>query len=213
MRFIYASSAATYGSGENGYSDEDANTRRLKPLNAYGRSKQEFDLWVLENSLGDKVVGLKYFNVFGPNEYHKGEMRSVIAKSFDEVVKTNKMRLFRSHKEEYKDGEQKRDFIYVKDAVETTYYFLGARGKNGIYNVGTGKARSWNDLAGALFKALDMPARIEYFDMPEGLRGKYQYFTQADTAKLRKAGYKKDFMSLEDAVKDYAGFLNNKAYL
>ncbi len=213
VRFIYASSAATYGAGENGYSDEDENTYKLKPLNAYGRSKQEFDLWVLKNNLGGKIVGLKYFNVFGPNEYHKGEMRSIIAKSFDEVVKTRKMRLFKSYKKEYKDGEQKRDFIYVKDAVDATYYFLENRGKNGIYNIGTGKARSWNDLAKALFKALDMPARIEYFDMPENLRPRYQYFTQAETAKLRRAGYKEDFTNLEDSVQDYAGFLKNKTYL
>jgi len=213
VRFIYASSAATYGDGENGYSDEDENTYKLKPLNAYGRSKQEFDLWVLRNNLGDKVVGIKYFNVFGPNEYHKGDMRSVIAKSFDEVVKTKKMRLFKSYKKEYKNGEQQRDFIYVKDAVRATYYFLENRGKNGIYNIGTGKARSWNDLANALFKALDMSARIEYFDMPEELRPRYQYFTEAETAKLRRAGYEEDFTNLEDSVKDYAGFLKNKAYL
>lgn len=212
-RFIYASSAATYGNGENGYSDEDENTYKLKPLNAYGRSKQEFDLWVLKNNLEDEVVGLKYFNVFGPNEYHKSEMRSIIAKSFDEVVKTKKIRLFKSYKKEYRDGEQKRDFIYVKDAVKATYYFLENRGKNGIYNIGTGKARSWNDLAKALFKALDMPARIEYFDMPEDLRLRYQYFTEAETAKLRKAGYEEDFMSLENSVKDYAEFLKNKIYL
>jgi ADP-L-glycero-D-manno-heptose 6-epimerase len=213
VRFIYASSAATYGNGENGYSDEDENTYKLKPLNAYGCSKQEFDLWVLKNGLGDKIVGLKYFNVFGPNEYHKGEMRSIIAKSFGEVVKTKKMRLFKSHKKEYKDGEQKRDFIYVKDAVEATYYFLENRGKNGIHNIGTGKARSWNDLAKALFNALNIPARIEYFDMPENLRLRYQYFTEAGTAKLRKAGYVKDFLSLEGATEEYAGFLKNKAYL
>ncbi|MBU4376363.1 MAG: ADP-glyceromanno-heptose 6-epimerase [Candidatus Omnitrophica bacterium] len=213
IRFIYASSAATYGDGSFGYSDEDKTTYKLKPLNAYGRSKQEFDLWVLKESLGDKVVGLKYFNVFGPNEYHKNDMRSVIAKSFDEVVTTKKMRLFKSHKKEYKDGEQKRDFIYIKDAVDATYHFLEARGKNGIYNVGTGLARTWNDLALALFAALGIPPKIEYFDMPENLRDKYQYFTQADTAKLRAGGYEKDFTALEEAVKEYAGFLKNKTYL
>jgi len=212
-RFIYASSAATYGAGENGYSDEDETAYKLKPLNAYGRSKQEFDLWVLKKSLGDKVAGLKYFNVFGPNEYHKNDMRSVIAKSFDEVVKTKKMRLFKSHKKEYKDGGQKRDFIYVKDAVDATYYFLEARDKNGIYNIGTGRARTWNDLALALFKALGIPPKIEYFDIPEKLQDKYQYFTEADTAKLRRAGYKKDFTNLEEAIKEYAGFLKNKTYL
>lgn len=213
IRFIYASSAATYGDGSFGYSDEDGTTHKLKPLNAYGRSKQEFDLWALKKSLGNKIAGLKYFNVFGPNEYHKGGMRSVIAKSFDEILKTKKMRLFKSHKKEYKDGEQKRDFIYVKDAADATYYFLEARGKNGIYNVGTGLARTWNDLAFALFAALGIPPEIEYFDMPGDLRGKYQYFTRADTAKLRAAGYKNNFTSLEEAVKEYAGFLKNKAYL
>ncbi|MDD5680610.1 MAG: ADP-glyceromanno-heptose 6-epimerase [Candidatus Omnitrophica bacterium] len=213
VRFIYASSAATYGNGENGYSDENENTYKLKPLNAYGRSKQQFDLWVLNEGLGDKVVGLKYFNVFGPNEYHKGEMRSLIAKSFDEVVKTKKMRLFKSYKKEYKDGEQKRDFVYIKDAVLATYYFLEKRDKNGIYNIGTGRARSWNDLAKALFGALNLPPVIEYFDMPENLRDKYQYFTQADTAKLKQAGYKKDFTNLEDAVREYAGFLKSRVYL
>jgi ADP-L-glycero-D-manno-heptose 6-epimerase len=213
IRFIYASSGATYGDGSFGYSDDDKTTYKLKPLNAYGRSKQEFDLWVLNNGLGDKVVGLKYFNVFGPNEYHKGEMRSVVAKSFDEVVKTKKMWLFKSHKKKYKDGEQKRDFIYIKDAVDATYFFLEKRDKNGIYNIGTGKARTWNDLASALFSALGMKPNIEYFDMPLNLRGRYQYFTEADITKLREAGYKKEFMSLEDALKEYAGFLKEKRYL
>lgn len=213
IRFIYASSAATYGDGSFGYSDKDETTRILRPLNVYGRSKQEFDLWILKNGFGDKVVGLKYFNVFGPNEYHKGDMRSVIARSFDEVVRTKKMRLFKSDKKEYEDGGQKRDFIYVQDAVDATYYFLEASGKSGIYNVGTGRARAWNDLALALFAALGIPPEIEYFDMPENLRDKYQYFTQADTAKLRASGYIKDWTTLEDAVKDYTEFLKNKRYL
>ena len=212
-RFIYASSAATFGDGSRGFSDEDENTLKLKPLNLYGNSKHLFDLWVIEKRLVDKIAGLKYFNVFGPNEYHKKDMRSVIAKSFDEVVKTKKMKLFKSYKKEYKDGEQKRDFIYVKDAVEATYFFFENRGKNGIYNVGTGIARTWNGLAKAIFKALGMEPDIEYIDMPETLKTKYQYFTQADTSKLRKAGYNKDFFSLQDGVAEYVGFLKEKKYL
>ncbi|MEA3305785.1 MAG: ADP-glyceromanno-heptose 6-epimerase [Candidatus Omnitrophota bacterium] len=213
IRFIYASSGATYGDGSRRYSDEDENTYKLKPLNAYGNSKQLFDVWALNNGLVDKIAGLKYFNVFGPNEYHKGDMRSVIAKSFGEIVKNAKIRLFKSYKKEYKDGEQKRDFIYVKDAVEATYYFFERRDKNGIYNIGTGEARTWNDLAKAIFRALDMEPRIEYMDMPESLRDKYQYFTRADITKLRKAGYKKEFLSLEDGIKEYVGFLKERKYL
>lgn len=213
IRFIYASSGATYGDGSQGFSDEDENTFELKPLNSYGYSKHLFDVWVINTSFVKNVVGLRYFNVFGPNEYHKKDMRSVIARSFDEVVRDKKIRLFKSYKKEYKDGEQKRDFIYVKDAVDATYYCFESRNINGIYNVGTGKARTWNDLAKALFNALDMEPNIEYFDMPENLRGRYQYFTQADILKLRRAGYKKDFTGLEDAVKEYVGFLEKKAYL
>lgn len=213
IRFIYASSGATYGDGSQGFSDEDENTLRLKPLNPYGYSKHLFDLWIINSGLIKDVVGLKYFNVFGPNEYHKRDMRSVIPKSFDEVIRSKKMRLFKSHKKEYGDGGQKRDFIYVKDAVDATYYFFENRDKGGIYNIGTGIARTWNDLAKALFNALDMEPNIEYFDMPENLRDKYQYFTQADISKLRQAGYKKDFFTLEDAVKEYAGFLKEKRCL
>jgi len=212
-RFIYASSGATYGDGSRGFSDENENTLKLKPLNLYGNSKHLFDLWVIKNRLVDKIVGLKYFNVFGPNEYHKKDMRSVIAKSFDKVAKTKKMKLFKSYKKEYKDGEQKRDFIYVKDAVEATYFFFENRDRNGIYNIGTGIARAWNDLAKAIFKALDMGPNIEYIDMPETLKSKYQYFTQADTSKLRKAGYNKDFFSLEDAIAEYVSLLKEKKYL
>ena len=213
IRFIYASSGATYGDGSYGYSDEDENTYKLKPLNAYGNSKQLFDLWVLNNGLSNKVVGLKYFNVFGPNEYHKGDMRSVIAKSFREIIKNARIRLFKSYKKEYKDGEQKRDFIYIKDAIEATYYFLERRDKSGIYNIGTGEARTWNDLARAIFKAVDMEPHIEYIDMPEDLRDKYQYFTQADITKLRRAGYKREFLSLENGIKEYVGFLKERRYL
>lgn len=213
IRFIYASSGATYGDGSQGFSDEDENTLKLKPLNPYGYSKCLFDLWIIESGLTNNVVGLKYFNIFGPNEYHKKDMMSVIAKSFDEVVKNKKIRLFKSHRKEYKDGEQKRDFMYVKDAVDATYFFFENRDKNGIYNIGTGVARTWNDLAKALFNALNMEPDIEYFDMPENLRDKYQYFTQADISKLRGANYKRDFLKLEDTIKEYVGFLKEKACL
>lgn len=212
-RFIYASSAATYGDGSLGFSDEDDNSRRLIPLNLYGLSKQKFDLWVLDNNLQGKCVGLKFFNVFGPNEYHKGAMASVLQRSFKKVLAEKKMRLFKSYKPEYPDGGQKRDFIYVKDAAEVMHYFFQNRNKNGIFNLGTGKAQSWNDLADALFQALDMKPCIEYFDMPEDLRPRYQYFTQAELKKLRQAGYEKDFMPLKDSVKDYVGYLKKDAYL
>ncbi len=212
-RFIYASSGATYGDGSHGFSDADDNTLRLKPLNPYGESKHQFDLWVINNNFVDRVVGLKYFNVYGPNEYHKKDMRSVIAKSFEKVVRDGKVRLFKSHTEEYEDGQQKRDFIYVKDAVDVTYFFFDNRHKNGIYNVGTGLARTWNDLAYALFAALDMEPHIEYYDMPESLRKRYQSFTEADITKLRGAGYNKKFYTLEEGVKEYVGFLKDRRYL
>ena len=212
VQFLYASSAATYGAGECGYSDEDANTVRLKPLNMYGYSKQLFDLWLLKNRLHKRVTGFKFFNVFGPNEYHKEEMRSVIAKNFDSVIRERKIRLFKSYRAGFADGEQKRDFIYVKDAVDIVFYFLTHKSRKGIYNVGTGKARSWNDLAQSLFSSLRIKPNIEYIEMPRQIRDKYQYFTQADTAKLRRAGYKRRFTSLEAAVKDYFGYLQNSSY-
>jgi len=213
IRFIYASSGATYGDGSLGFDDDATTTLKLKPLNPYGYSKHLFDLWAINGGVADKMVGLKYFNVFGPNEYHKGDMRSVIAKSFDQVIKHKKIRLFKSYKKEYPDGGQKRDFIYVKDAVSATYHFFEKRGKGGIYNVGTGEARTWNDLAKALFEALGMELDIEYFDMPEGLRDKYQYFTEAMISRLRATGFKEDFHTLEGGVREYAGFLKEKSYL
>jgi ADP-L-glycero-D-manno-heptose 6-epimerase len=206
-RFVYASSAATYGDGSLGYSDEDHATRRLRPLNLYGDSKQKFDLWVLGNSVADKMVGLKFFNVFGPNEYHKGDMQSVVAKSYQRVVEKGKMVLFKSYNPKYKDGEQKRDFIYVKDAVNVVMFFLEHPTANGIFNVGTGLARTWNDLAHALFTAVGKKPHVEYIEMPEELKEKYQYFTQADITKLRNSGYSQEFQPLEKAIKDYAGYL------
>lgn len=203
IRFIYASSAATYGSGENGYDDNEDELEKLRPLNMYGYSKHMFDLWAKKNKVLDKIVGLKYFNVYGPNEYHKEDMRSVVHKAFEQVRDTGKVKLFKSYNENYKDGEQKRDFIYVKDAVDMTLYFLENRDKNGLFNVGTGNAQTWNDLVTALFNAMDKPVNIEYIDMPDHLKGKYQYFTEANMNKLRSAGYDKKITSIEDGVKDY----------
>ncbi|MEA3494056.1 MAG: ADP-glyceromanno-heptose 6-epimerase [Candidatus Margulisiibacteriota bacterium] len=201
--FYYASSAATYGDGSLGYSDEDENSLKLAPLNLYGRSKQLFDLWLITNDLSDKVVGFKYFNVFGPNEYHKENMRSLVAKAYEQVKKDGKIRLFRSYSPEYKDGEQKRDFIYVKDAIEVMWWFYEHQKAKGIFNLGTGKAQTWNDLANAIFSALKMGPNIEYIDMPEEIKDKYQYFTQADLSKLNKAGIGHQFSSLKEGVGDY----------
>ncbi len=201
IRFIYASSAATYGTGEAGYSDRS--TKNLKPLNMYGYSKQMFDEWVLRSGLESKFVGVKFFNVFGPNEYHKGEMASVIAKSFRQVQETGVIRLFKSYRPDYGDGEQKRDFIYVKDVVETLYAMLRYGEISGVYNLGTGLARSWNDLAHAVFAALELPPKIEYIEMPTSLRSQYQYFTEADMSKFKETRIAKPFTSLEDTVQDY----------
>ncbi len=213
VRFIYASSAATYGDGGQGYKDAEETIRRCRPLNLYGESKQKFDLWILDRKLDTKVVGLRFFNVFGPNEYHKQDMRSVVAKAYDRMVQEGKMALFRSYRQDYADGEQKRDFIYVKDAVDVVMFFFQHPEINGIFNVGTGAARTWNDLAKALFKAVGKPVNIEYVEMPEKLRDQYQYFTQADMEKLRAVGYKKPFMPLEKAVEDYAKYLRSHSYL
>lgn len=202
-RFIYASSAATYGDGSNGYDDDESKLDILRPLNMYGYSKHLFDTWIKRNGLIDKVVGLKYFNVYGPNEYHKGEMRSVVHKAFEQVRDNGKVRLFKSYRQDYKDGGQKRDFIYVKDAVEMTLFFLEHKEKNGIYNIGTGRAQTWIELVTALFDALEKPVNIEFIDMPEDIRGKYQYFTEANMKKLGDAGYDKPIMSVRDGVMDY----------
>ncbi|MFH1798829.1 MAG: ADP-glyceromanno-heptose 6-epimerase [Candidatus Omnitrophota bacterium] len=211
--FLYASSAATYGDGKLGYSDSDENTLLFQPLNLYGYSKQLFDLWVLRSGLVKKVTGLKFFNVFGPNEYHKEDMMSVICKAFGQIQNEGKICLFKSYRKDYDDGGQKRDFIYVKDAVDVMYYFFCNPDKTGIFNLGTSLSRTWNDLARAMFSAMDKKPVIKYIDMPEALRGKYQYFTQADISKLKEAGYTSRFQSLEESVKDYVGYLERKAYL
>ena len=202
-RFIYASSAATYGDGSLGFSDDETMLSRLRPLNAYGYSKQLFDLWLQRNGFLGNVVGLKYFNVFGPNEQHKGEMRSVVLKAFEQIMETGAMTLFRSHHPDYSDGEQLRDFVYVKDAADMTVSFLERSEANGIFNIGTGTARSWNDLARALFAALDRQPDITYIDMPAQIRPRYQYYTCADASKLYSAGYSKGCVSLENSLADY----------
>ena len=214
IRFIYASSAATYGDGLNGYEDKEAELNKLRPLNMYGYSKHLVDLWLYRMGMNEEVVGLKFFNVFGPNEYHKNDMRSVIHKSYGQIIETGKVNLFKSYKGEYKDGEQMRDFIYVKDAVDMALHFLENRETNGLFNVGTGNARTWVDLVSAVFNAMDKPINIEFIEMPENLKEKYQYFTQANIDKIRKAGYTKPISSLEDSVKDYVqNFLMKNAYL
>ncbi len=211
-RFIYASSAATYGNGENGY-DDKGDIGKLRPLNMYGYSKQMFDLWLRKMGIAEKVVGLKYFNVYGPNEYHKETMRSVVHKAFEQIRDTGKVKLFKSYREEYKDGEQMRDFIYVNDAVDMTLYFMENRDTNGLFNVGTGKARTWNDLVTAVFKAIGKEPNIEYIEMPEDLRDQYQYFTEAKMDKMREAGYDKEINSLENGIEDYVkNYLLGKEY-
>jgi ADP-L-glycero-D-manno-heptose 6-epimerase len=214
IRFIYASSAATYGGGENGFVDDESKLETLKPLNPYGYSKQLFDLWAKRNGLLDKIVGLKYFNVLGPNEYHKADMRSFVLKAFEQINTTGKVRLFKSHKPDYKDGEQKRDFLYVKDAVDMTLFFYDNPDTFGIYNLGAGVSRSWNDLAKAVFAAMGKKQNIEYIDMPDSVRNQYQYFTEADITKLRNIGYEKEITSLEESVSDYVTqYLEQVAYL
>lgn len=212
--FLYASSAATYGDGSLGYSDKDNDTKILRPLNMYGYSKHLFDLWILNNNFIKKTTGIKFFNVFGPNEYHKKEMRSVVCKTFSDVRDEGEIRLFKSYRESYRDGEQKRDFVYVKDAVEVMYYFFVNPSKTGLFNLGTAKEETWNSLALAIFFALGKSPNIKYIDMPENIKEKYQYFTKADITKLRDAGCDIKFRSLEESVKDYvANYLIGNKHL
>ena len=209
---VYASSAATYGDGELGYDDSHEVVERLQPLNPYGRSKNEVDKWILKQEKQPPFwVGLKFFNVYGPNEYHKGRMASVIFHSFNQIKATGKVKLFRSHRPDFADGQQLRDFIYVKDIASVIYFMICQRVnkstsqsvKSGLYNLGTGKARSFYDLAANTFKAMGKDVDIEFIDIPEDIRDKYQYFTEANMTKLREAGYDKEFTSLEDGVMDY----------
>ena len=202
VRFVYASSAATYGDGSAGMEDGMENLNALRPLNVYGYSKHLFDLYAAKNGYFDRIVGLKYFNVFGPNENHKGDMRSLVNKAFDQINETGKLNLFKSHNPDYKDGEFGRDFVYVKDAVDMTLHFM-ENGKAGLFNVGSGRMQTWNELAAAIFGALDLPPNIEFIDMPEHLRDRYQYRTEADLALIRKAGYAAEPTPLRKAVADY----------
>lgn len=201
---IYASSAATYGDGSRGYSDDHAATGDLQPLNAYAESKHAFDLWALQQQHRPPAwAGLKFFNVFGPNEYHKGRMASVVMHAFHQIRDTGKMALFRSHRDDIEDGHQKRDFIYVEDVVDVCLYLMQHPYENGLYNVGTGKARTFLDLTTAVFSGMDLTPNITFIDTPEDIRDSYQYFTQAETGKLRNAGYTKEFTPLEKAVDEY----------
>jgi ADP-L-glycero-D-manno-heptose 6-epimerase len=211
IRFIYASSAATYGDGSRSYSDDDAVTPTLHPLNMYGYSKHMFDLWALKTGALKQIAGLKYFNVFGPYEDHKGDMKSVVQKSYLQIKQRGRVGLFKSYNPKYADGEQMRDFVYVKDAVAVTLSFLENTGANGLFNCGTGKARTWKDLVTAVFHAMKLPVQIDYIEMPEAIRGKYQYFTEACMDKLHSAGTKHSFATLEDAVTDYVdSYLSKK---
>ena len=203
VRLVYASSAATYGDGSLGYGDGDDVTRALRPMNMYGYSKHQLDLWALGSGLFKTIVGLKFFNVYGPYENHKGDMRSVVAKAYDEIIETGHISLFKSYRPGVADGEQRRDFVYVDDAVSVVLYFLDNRELAGLFNCGTGHARSWIDLARAVFAALGVAEDIRFIEMPIGLRSKYQYFTEADISKLRAAGYSRPFVDLETAVPTY----------
>jgi ADP-L-glycero-D-manno-heptose 6-epimerase len=203
IRFINASSAATYGDGKAGFSDDPNGLGTLRPLNMYGYSKHLFDLWAWRSGAVNRLASLKFFNVFGPNEYHKSAMSSLVFKGFFQIRETGCLRLFKSYHEAYADGEQQRDFIYVKDCADFIWWLLENPTTNGLYNLGCGQARSWNALARALFKAMQVDTCIEYIDMPEELKGKYQYFTQAETTKLIEAGYTIRFTMLEDAIRDY----------
>ncbi|MGM0497880.1 MAG: ADP-glyceromanno-heptose 6-epimerase [Bacteroidota bacterium] len=201
---VYASSGATYGGGELGYKDDHELPFKLQPLNPYGESKNDFDKWVLEKkSAPDYWAGVKFFNVYGPNEYHKGRMASVIFHAHNQIKETGKMKLFRSHRNDYKNGEQLRDFIYVKDVTDVLYFFMEERPKNGLFNIGQGKARTFNDLVNNTFNAMGVSGKIEYIDTPEDIRDKYQYFTEADIEKLRSTGYNKSFHTLEEGIDDY----------
>ncbi len=201
---VYASSAATYGNGEYGYRDDHEIVNKLQPLNPYGRSKNEFDIWALQqNNTPPFWAGVKFFNVYGPNEYHKSRMASVIFHAYNQIKATGAVKLFKSHNANYKDGEQLRDFIYVDDVVNICTWLIQQQPQSGLYNVGTGKARTFNDLVTAIFNSLRLPVNISYIDTPLDIRDKYQYFTEADMSKLVNAGYDKPFLSLEEGVDVY----------
>ncbi len=203
VRFIYASSAATYGAGEKGYDDDESKIQELMPLNMYGYSKQLFDLKARREGWLSHIAGLKFFNVYGPNEYQKGDMASVVFKAFNQINETGKVKLFKSHRPDYEDGQQLRDFVYVKDVLDVIWFLLKSPKVNGLFNVGSGKARSFKDLVTATFNAMEKQPDIEFIDMPESIRDRYQYFTEARMDKLRKAGFTQSATNLEDGIKDY----------
>ncbi len=211
---VYASSAATYGMGELGYDDNHNIISELKPLNPYGDSKNEFDKWVLKQTETPGFwAGLKFFNVYGPNEYHKGRMASVIFHAFNQISATKAMKLFRSHNPDFKDGEQKRDFVYVKDVADVMFFLMKHKKNSGIYNLGTGHARTFKDLVKNTFKSMGIEENISFIDTPEDIRDKYQYFTEANMSKIRSIGYTKEFTSLEKGVEDYVkNYLTSKSY-
>lgn len=215
LPLVYASSAATYGLGEEGYDDDESKLEQLKPLNPYGDSKNDFDIWAVKQERKPFFwAGLKFFNVYGPNEYHKGRMASVIFHTYNQIMKSGEMKLFQSHKPEFKDGEQMRDFVYVKDVVEVMYFLMHHRKDSGIYNLGSGKARTFLDLAKNTFKALGKEPKIQFIPTPEDIRDKYQYFTEAKMDKLAVVGYHKPFSSLEEGVEDYVkNYLSKGKYL
>lgn len=204
IRFIYASSAATYGDCAQGMDDQDPNLGRLRPLNMYGYSKHLFDQHAQRKGWLDRIVGVKYFNVFGPNEDHKGDMRSLVNKAYEQIRTTGRVGLFKSYHPDFKDGEQMRDFLYVKDAVEMTLHFAeSATTAGGLFNLGSGNANTWLTLTRAIFSALNLPPKIDFIEMPEALKGKYQYYTKADITKLRAVGYRRAMTPIEDAIRDY----------
>jgi len=208
-RLVVASSAATYGDGGCGFDDDPAGLDQLRPLNMYGYSKLLFDLWARREGILGMLASLKFFNVYGPNEYHKGDMRSVVCKAYGQIADTGRLSLFKSYRPEYPDGGQMRDFLYVKDAVAVMLWLLEHPGAGGLFNVGFGRARTWNDLAAAVFAAMNVPQAIDYIAMPEAIRDKYQYFTEARMDRLRQAGYGTPFTPLDAGVKDYVqGYLS-----
>ncbi|NTV84320.1 MAG: ADP-glyceromanno-heptose 6-epimerase, partial [Bacteroidales bacterium] len=214
IRLIYASSAATYGMGESGYSDDHSMVEKLTPLNPYGESKNDFDKWALVQAVAPPYwAGMKFFNVYGPNEYHKSRMASVILHAYHQIRNTGMVRLFRSHNPDFKDGEQLRDFIFVKDVVDVLFFLMKRGEQSGIYNLGTGKARTFLDLARATFRAMDKPENIDFIDTPVDIRDKYQYFTEARMEKLRAAGFDNSFYTLEEGVEEYVvEYLRNGRY-
>jgi ADP-L-glycero-D-manno-heptose 6-epimerase len=213
-RFVYASSAATYGDGANGMDDKNDDLHRLRPLNMYGYSKHLFDLHAKSQGWLRRIVGMKYFNVFGPNEDHKADMRSVVHKAFGQIIHSGRLQLFKSHRPDYRDGEQMRDFLYVKDAIKMTLHLAQAPLANGLYNLGSGVAQSWLQLAHAIFDALRLAPTIDFIDMPETLRAKYQYYTCADISRLRQSGYDNPLTPLADSVRDYVvNYLSHDRHL